>query len=103
MAKQSVPGEKLTERDLKPHKTVQVPSRFPIEVNLVLKAVTREFQGITSQGLAKGPEKLGHIVEQVAQKPAVAIEAQRHEQAVSAAGQAHKLKRSNRARTDRII
>ncbi len=74
----------LTERDLRALKTVQVPSLFPVEVNLALRTAKQEFAGITSQELANDPKKLEHVVEQVAQRQAAAIEAQRQEQAAAA-------------------
>ena len=79
--------KELTDRDFKPLKTVQVPSLFPVEVNLALRTAKVEFQGITSQELASDPKKLEHVVEQVAQKQAAAIEAQHLEQAAAAAAQ----------------
>ena len=77
----------LTDRDFKPLKTLQVPSLFPVEVNLALRTAKKEFEGITSQELASDPKKLEQVVEQVAQKQVALIEAQRQEQAAAVAAQ----------------
>ena len=77
----------LTERDFKPLKTLQVPSLFPVEVNLALRTAKQEFAGITSQELANDPKKLEQVVEQVAQKQLALIEAQRQEQAAAVAAE----------------
>jgi type III restriction enzyme len=77
----------LTDRDFKPLKTLQVPSLFPVEVNMALRTAKREFIGITSQELANDPTKLEQVIEQVAQKQVAVIEAQRQEHAAAVAAQ----------------
>ena len=79
--------KQLSEGDLKPLKTLQVPSLFSVETNLALRAAREEFKGITSQELVSDPMKLETVVEKFAEKQIEAIEALRREQEKAAAAQ----------------